>query len=210
MGSRNERDPELKSSGLPPQCLQMPPPPITPELHLATPEQIRNRGAGMIIGAGTASSPFGDCLIARCRHGFCQFAFIGESGDADSLQQMHARWPLAEVERDDTLAAVWSEMLFSTRQQDPREIPLFVAATPFQAAVWRVLLQVPCGARITYSALAAAAGHPGANRATGTAVGANPLAWLIPCHRVIRADGQTGNYRWGADRKRAMLAWEAA
>ena len=178
-------------------------------LRTATAEEVRARGAGLIIEAGFARSPFGDCLIAKCRHGFCHLGFVGEKNTGQALADMHACWPLAELERDDVLADAWSGAIFSSWDAKSREFPLYVAATPFQAAIWRALLQVPSGALISYTALAAAAGHPRASRATGNAVGANPLAWLIPCHRVVRADGQTGNFRWGSDRKHAMLAWEA-
>ena len=121
-----------------------------------------------------------------------------------------ADWPLTTVEWNDAQAARISGEIFSPAAIPSSPWKLFVRGTPFQLRVWRALLRVPPGTLVSYGALAAATGNPHASRATGTAVGRNAIAFLIPCHRVIRETGIPGHYRWGSVRKRAILAWEAA
>ena len=128
------------------------------------------------------------------------------------MADMLTAWPLAEVLWDNPHAARLAAEIFapSMLERPSASWNVFVRGTPFQLRVWRALLRVPAGSRISYCHLAAAAGHPNAARATGSAVGKNPVAFLIPCHRVIRENGTPGLYRWGTLRKRAMLSWESA
>jgi AraC family transcriptional regulator of adaptative response/methylated-DNA-[protein]-cysteine methyltransferase len=178
-------------------------------LEAATPGEIKSRGDGMVIRAGIAESPFGHCLIAETPRGICHLAFFDDGGREHAFSEMQADWPLAKVVSDDRNAARIADGIFAAA---PPASPwkLFVKGTPFQLRVWRALLRVPSGALTSYGALSAAAGNPNASRATGSAVGANPVSFLIPCHRVIRETGICGHYRWGAVRKRAILAWESS
>lgn len=177
-------------------------------LEAATPGEIKARGAGMLIRAGVAQSPFGNCLIAETTRGICHLSFFDDGEREHAIAEMRRDWPLANVEADDTNAARLAAMIFTPA---PPSAPwkLFVRGTPFQLRVWRALLHVGSGTLVSYGRLAAAAGNPNASRATGSAVGGNAISYLIPCHRVIRETGISGHYRWGAVRKRAILAWEA-
>ena len=163
------------------------------------------------IAAGLADSPFGTCLIAESPRGICHLAFV-ESDFADPLASVRDDWPAARLRRDDALASRIARRIFAGPADSLARPALraFVRGTAFQIRVWRALLRVPAGSLVTYGRLAVAIGQPAAARAVGTAVGSNPLAYLIPCHRVIRETGIIGGYRWGAVRKRAMLAWENA
>ncbi|RPJ35444.1 MAG: methylated-DNA--[protein]-cysteine S-methyltransferase [Verrucomicrobiaceae bacterium] len=179
-------------------------------LEAATPEESKARGRGMTVMAGVSLSPFGHCLVAESPRGICHLSFFDEGGENDAMAEIRAAWPLAELIRDDGQAAGLIDEIFTPAHSRSSPWKLFVRGTPFQLRVWRALLRVPAGALISYGALAAAVGNPRACRATGSAVGANPVACLIPCHRVIPQDGGIGHYRWGAGRKRAMLACENA
>jgi AraC family transcriptional regulator of adaptative response/methylated-DNA-[protein]-cysteine methyltransferase len=175
-----------------------------------TPDERQSRGAGLTLHAGVAASPFGHCLIAETARGICQLTFFDEGGRDHALAGLQAGWPFAKVIRDDGRAAGLASRIFAPVPAAAARWTVHVQGTPFQLGVWRALVRVPVGAVVSYAALAAAAGKPTACRATGTAVGANPVAFLIPCHRVIPASGGTGQYRGGVVRKRAMLAWESA
>jgi AraC family transcriptional regulator, regulatory protein of adaptative response / methylated-DNA-[protein]-cysteine methyltransferase len=179
-------------------------------LEAATPGEIKARGAGMTIRAGVAASPFGNCLIGETPRGICHLSFFDEEGRDVAIAEMQADWPLAEISWNDEHAALLCGKIFSPAPDESSHWKLFVRGTPFQLRVWRALLRVPPGALVSYGKLAAAAGNPNASRATGTAVGGNAISFLIPCHRVIRETGISGHYRWGATRKRAILAWESA
>ena len=176
-------------------------------LEAATPGEIKDRGAGMTIRAGVADSPFGHCLIGETPRGICHLSFFDEGGRDHSMGEMKADWPLAKIAVDDKHAQCIADRIFSDA---PPSSPwkLFVRGTAFQLRVWRALLKVEPGTLVSYGKLAAASGNPNASRATGTAVGSNEISYLIPCHRVIRETGVSGHYRWGAVRKRAILAWE--
>lgn len=180
------------------------------ELAAATAAESRARGAGLTMEAGVAGSPFGHCLIANSARGICYLAFFNPGERAAASAAMQAEWPLATVVWNDRQAAGLAARIFatSTAASPPAPWRVFVRGTAFQLRVWRALLRVPAGSLVSYTTLTAAAGNPNASRAAGTAVGANPVAFLMPCHRVIRADGHSGRYRWGAVRKRAILAWE--
>src|SRR5260221_1132726 len=177
----------------------------------ASPGEIKCGGDGWTIAADLADSPFGTCLIADSPRGICHLAFV-ESDFADPLASVRDDWPAARLRRDDALASRIARRIFAGPADSLARPALraFVRGTAFQIRVWRALLRVPAGSLVTYGRLAVAIRQPAAARAVGTAVGSNPLAYLIPCHRVIRETGIIGGYRWGAVRKRAMLAWENA
>jgi AraC family transcriptional regulator of adaptative response/methylated-DNA-[protein]-cysteine methyltransferase len=178
-------------------------------LEAATPGEIKNRGAGMTIHAGVASSPFGHCLIGESPRGICYLSFFDDGEQNHAIQEMHDEWPLAAISWDDGHARLLCGQIFSPSTNPPVPWKLHVRGTSFQLRVWRALLRVPPGALVSYGMIADAAGNPRAARATGTAIGSNAISFLIPCHRVIRETGITGHYRWGGVRKRAILAWEA-
>lgn len=167
-------------------------------LEAMTPGECRAGGRGLRITCGLADTPFGEALIGRTERGICWLSF----GRDD--QALMGQWPEAEYRRVEDLG----EDLFD-RHEAPRV--LHVRGTNFQLRVWQALLAIPPGDVTTYGRIARAIGKdPGAARAVGGAVGANPVAFLIPCHRVIRESGALGGYRWGTTRKRALLGWEAA
>ncbi|MEI8037991.1 MAG: methylated-DNA--[protein]-cysteine S-methyltransferase [Verrucomicrobiota bacterium] len=178
-------------------------------LAAATAGEIQARGAAMTLDAGVAASPFGACLLARSALGICHLAFFEPLERDPAIAAMRAAWPLADVLWDDDRAGRLAARIFDPSRHSAVRWQVFVRGTPFQLRVWHELLRVPPGAPVSYGQLAAAAGMPRAARATGTALGHNPVAFLIPCHRVIRASGASGAYRWGAGRKRAILAWES-
>jgi AraC family transcriptional regulator of adaptative response/methylated-DNA-[protein]-cysteine methyltransferase len=185
-------------------------------LEAASPGELKSGGAGWTITAGFAATPFGRYLTGEGPRGICHLAFVEPDSDDAALAELQAAWPRAGLQRDDAAAARLADRIFDRSVRvgagagAGQVLRAFVRGTPFQVRVWRALLQIPAGTLISYGALATALARPGAARAVGTAVGRNPLAYLIPCHRVIRGTGVIGDYRWGTARKRAMLAWEEA
>jgi AraC family transcriptional regulator of adaptative response/methylated-DNA-[protein]-cysteine methyltransferase len=181
-------------------------------LDAVTPGEFRQDGLGLRISAGFHESPFGQALIATTDRGICSLAFHDGSRRA-ALRDLALRWPNATIdERPRATAPVASRIFAALEVRDPEglvPLGLLVRGTNFQVKVWRALLQIPVGSVATYEDIATAIGSPTAVRAVGTAIGRNPVAFLIPCHRVIRTTGALGGYRWGLPRKRAMLAWEA-
>ncbi|NUB44820.1 methylated-DNA--[protein]-cysteine S-methyltransferase [Fertoebacter nigrum] len=163
-------------------------------------------GAGLVIRWGLFPSPFGEALVMATDRGICGMAFTGETGFDAAMADMRGRWPAATYLQD--AAAV--EPLVAAAFGGQGETRLHMIGAPFQIKVWEALLRVPSGHVTTYSEIAGSIGHSKAVRAVGTAVGRNPVSWLIPCHRALRKSGGLGGYHWGLPVKRAMLAWEAA
>lgn len=161
-------------------------------------------GEGLTIFWGWFDSPFGRTAVCGTTRGLCGMGFAAEMGEA-ALSDLLARWPRAVAVEDPARLRPWVEAAFAGRQA-----PLVMLGAPFQIKVWEALLSVPSGHVTTYSDLAAAVGAPRAVRAVGTAVGRNPISFLIPCHRALRKSGELGGYHWGLPVKRALLAWEAA
>jgi AraC family transcriptional regulator, regulatory protein of adaptative response / methylated-DNA-[protein]-cysteine methyltransferase len=179
-------------------------------LEAASPGELKSGGAGWTISAGFADSPFGKCMIAESPRGICHLSFI--ENEKPALVELQKNWSQAKLERDDSVAARLAARIFR-RPDDPYSQPVlraFVRGTPFQMRVWRALLQVQPGTLTSYGRLANSIGNPAASRAVGAAVGQNSLAYLIPCHRVIRETGVMGDYHWGPTRKRAIIAWESS
>ena len=176
-----------------------------------TPGEFKQRGAGLRITYGRHATPFGDCLLAVTGRGICQFLFVTETGWAPAVTDLRAQWQAADLVEDQAQTAPVIDQIFPSNGQDgQRTVSLLLKGTNFQLKVWRALLQIPAGAAWSYEDVAQAIGQPTAARAVGNAVGANPIAYLIPCHRVIRKSGLVDAYRWGSTRKKAMLAWESA
>jgi AraC family transcriptional regulator of adaptative response/methylated-DNA-[protein]-cysteine methyltransferase len=171
-----------------------------------TPGAYARRGAGLEIRWRWFESPFGEALVMATGHGVCGLAFAAETGRAATMADMRARWPAARLVEDMEGLAPLAARLAGGRG----EVSLALYGAPFQVKVWEALLAVPEGRVTTYSEIARAIGNPRAVRAVGSAVGANPVSWLIPCHRALRRDGGMGGYHWGLPVKRAMLAREAA
>jgi AraC family transcriptional regulator of adaptative response/methylated-DNA-[protein]-cysteine methyltransferase len=181
-------------------------------LDAVTPGEFRDSGNGVRIAAGFHESPFGEALIATTDRGVVGLTFH-EGNRRAALRDLQAQWPMAIIEERPKVTAPVAARVFSTLDiRDPESVVplgLLVRGTNFQVKVWRALLQIPVGTVVTYDDIATAIGSPSAVRAVGTAIGRNPVAFLIPCHRVIRTTGALGGYRWGLPRKRAMLAWES-
>ncbi len=173
-----------------------------------TPGEIKSGGAGVTLGWGQADTPFGTALAGWTSRGLCYLAFL--DGDAATrYQQLGAAWPAAQLYCDDAQAQRLLDQVFPATPQ-PGRLHLLLRGTNFQLKVWEALLRLPPGQRASYTQLAALTGSPRAQRAVGSALAANTIAYLIPCHRVIREGGESGQYRWGEERKAAMLAWEAS
>ena len=173
-----------------------------------TPGEYKNGGEELQIRYNYAESPFGLLLVASTHKGICYLAFADE-GRAGALKALKEQFPNARYEQAGDVLQEQALSIFSRDWSQPRDIKLHLKGTPFQLKVWETLLKVPMGDLTTYSELAGAIDHPRAMRAVGTAVGHNPVAFLIPCHRVIRSDGQIGEYHWGSTRKNALIGWEA-
>lgn len=178
-------------------------------LEALSPGEARLGGAGLDIRHGIHDTPFGPALIAATARGVCALHFVDDEHAA--LEHLQQAWPRARLLRDDAAAATLAQRIFAPLTGSARQpLAVLVKGTNFQIQVWRALLALPAGAVTTYGDLAGALQKPDAARAVGAAVGANAVAWLIPCHRVIRASGALTGYRWGTPRKAAMLGWEAA
>lgn len=170
-----------------------------------TPGEFSKGAEGLLINYGWFESPFGEALVMGTSRGICGMAFDEEFGREKTFADMAARWPNAEFAESPDALAEWVQEAF---QGEATKLHLMGA--PFQVKVWEALIQIPSGKVTTYSEIAEAVGNPKAVRAVGTAVGKNPISWLIPCHRAIRKSGGLGGYHWGLPIKRAMLAYESA
>ncbi|MGX0875343.1 AraC family transcriptional regulator of adaptative response/methylated-DNA-[protein]-cysteine methyltransferase [Roseovarius sp. MBR-154] len=171
-----------------------------------SPGEFARKGAGLTIHYGWFDSPFGDALAMGTERGLCGLAFAGEFGHDVTMADMRARWPEASYVEAPERITPWVCAAFDGRG----EAALHMIGAPFQIKVWEALLAIPSGHVTTYSEIAQAIGNPRAVRAVGTAVGRNPVSFLIPCHRALRKSGGLGGYHWGLPVKRAILAWESA
>jgi AraC family transcriptional regulator of adaptative response/methylated-DNA-[protein]-cysteine methyltransferase len=165
-------------------------------------------GAGLTIRWAWVDSPFGRALAMATERGICGLGLAEETGAEATMADLMGRWPAAGFDEDAAMIAPLAEAAFGSAAQ--ASVRLALMGAPFQIKVWEALLAIPSGRVTTYSEIARAIGHPGAVRAVGTAVGRNPVAVLIPCHRALRKSGGLGGYHWGLPVKRALLALEAA
>ena len=179
-------------------------------LEAMTPGEYKQQGAGLTIDYGFHTSPFGDYLLAVTGRGICNLLFVEENQRETALRDMENTWSQANLRENTAVTQPIADRIFSQATTRQRPLKLLVKGTNFQVQVWQALLQVPAGTAVSYGTLAQLAGNPKAVRAVGTAVGHNPIGYLIPCHRVIRSVGGFGSYRWGTTRKKAILGWEAA
>ena len=180
------------------------------DLEAVTPGEFRSGGRGVEIRYGFHPGPFGKMFLAASERGLCGLAFLSPATETDTLAEFRARWPNAEIRLAQKETARIAAKLFGTGGSSIEKITLHAMGTNFQVRVWEALLKIPAGTTCTYQDIAETIGSPKAHRAVGSAIGHNPVGWLIPCHRVIRKNGAFGEYHWGATRKRALLAWEAA
>jgi AraC family transcriptional regulator of adaptative response/methylated-DNA-[protein]-cysteine methyltransferase len=174
-----------------------------------TPGEFRNGGADLEINYSFAESPFGDILVASTSKGICYMVFV-KGAEAVALADLRSHFPNARFRQMTDLTQQNALYIFTKDWRELQQIRLHLKGTDFQLKVWETLLKIPMGGLSTYKDIAGRLGNPNASRAVGSAVGDNPVAFLIPCHRVIRSEGVIGQYHWGATRKTAMIGWEAA
>lgn len=176
-------------------------------LRADPPETFKKNVTSTAVQVGWHSTPLGSVFVARTIRGVGRIDFFDPDDPQEPLRRLQQAWPSVAIERSQQATEGAAEAL--CRAPGPgNTVPLYVTGTPFQIAVWRALLRIPVATRVSYSQLAADAGYPKATRAVGNAVGANPVAVLIPCHRVVQQSGALGNYRWGSDKKRVIQNWE--
>ncbi|MCX7027885.1 MAG: methylated-DNA--[protein]-cysteine S-methyltransferase [Spirochaetes bacterium] len=190
-------------------------------VEAVTPGEFKASGRGIELRYGVHASPFGVCFVATSSRGVCALEFLdaAEGGSAAAVAALRRRWKEAVLVEDGRPGAGILAAMFGTpgdaafgasTKDSPKPITLHLEGTNFQLKVWKALLSIPEGRLASYGRLADIAGVPGSARAVGTALGQNPIALLIPCHRVLRATGEIGGYRWGVERKKAIIAWEAS
>lgn len=173
-----------------------------------TPGEFKNGGTGLQINYHFAESPFGQLIVASTPKGICHLFFVTDKQQA--IDNLIARFPKASFKNTTDKLQQDALSFFQKDWHQPDKIKLHLSGTPFQLKVWESLLKVPMGALVTYGTIAKNIDKPSATRAVGTAIGSNPIAFLIPCHRVIQNTGRLGGYMWGETRKSAIIGWEAA
>lgn len=180
-------------------------------MQAMSPGEFKRAAAGLRIDYGQGETPFGPALIAFTGRGICHLSFVAGGVLSDAEASLAALWPQANLRQDDAAAAGLLSRVFARPPSAAGQgLSLWVSGSNFQIQVWRALLQLPFAGLASYAQLAAMIGRPGAARAVGSAVARNPIAFLIPCHRVLRESGEFGHYHWGGERKIAICAWEAA
>ena len=179
-------------------------------LEAVTPGEYKMGGVGVTIEYAVQGTPFGKGFIAITPRGICSFVFMENTEIDEHLADLRIKWPYAILHENRRSTLAVTKAMFGERKQSNHPISLYVSGTNFQINVWKALLQIPPAAVVSYSQVANAIGNPNSARAVGLAVGNNPVAFLIPCHRVIQQSGQIGGYHWGKTRKQAIHAWESA
>ncbi len=177
-------------------------------LEAVTPQEYKTGGSGLRIQYGFHETPFGECLIAVTERGVCGLQFIMDENREEALQWLQKQWSNADLQENTAVTAQTVQEIFYINE--PRKLHVLVKGTNFQVKVWNALLQIPAGEVASYQLLAKKINHPKALQALGSAVGANPIGYLIPCHRVIKSEGLVGEYHWGSAKKRLILGWEMA
>ncbi|AUP80989.1 bifunctional helix-turn-helix domain-containing protein/methylated-DNA--[protein]-cysteine S-methyltransferase [Flavivirga eckloniae] len=173
-----------------------------------TPAEYKNGGKNLFINYSFAESPFGSLMVASTQKGICHMAFIAE--EASALSDLKTKFPNATFQQKLDLMQQHALFIFQNDWSKLAEIKLHLKGTSFQLKVWETLLKIPMGGLTTYGGIAEQIGNKNASRAVGTAIGNNPVAFLIPCHRVIQSTGGIGGYMWGETRKTAIIGWEGA
>jgi len=179
-------------------------------VEAVTPGEIKSGGCGLQIEYGIHNTPFGDCLLAKTERGICRLEFLDDN-QLLVIQRLQADWPNASItQNQQTVAETVEKIFFPQRRTYSTPFTLLLRGTNFQLQVWQALLKIPSGAVSSYGQLAQLLGQPKSCRAVSTAVGQNPIGYLIPCHRVLRSNGDLGGYRWGLARKQVILGYELA
>jgi AraC family transcriptional regulator of adaptative response/methylated-DNA-[protein]-cysteine methyltransferase len=180
-------------------------------IEAMTPGEFKQSGDGLTIQYGFHPTLFGECLLAVTERGICGLSFVPEGKRGQVLKELRDRWTGATLREASAVTLPFVDRLF-TRPAKKRRAPLqlLLKGTNFQIKVWEALMRIPEGSVVSYEDLARSIGSPKSSRAVGSAVGKNPVAYIIPCHRVIRREGIIGNYHWGPERKKALLGWEWA
>lgn len=179
-------------------------------LDAMTPGEVKAQGQGITIRYGLSNTPFGRALFAATPRGLSRLVFVEHGGELEALDELRDAFPRAALEHDDDHARELAMTIWPSRSGTAASpLRLAVTGTNFQLKVWQALIELGAREHTTYGDIARAIGSPDAVRAVGSAVGANSIAWLIPCHHVLRKSGALGGYRWGEARKRAMLTWDA-
>jgi AraC family transcriptional regulator of adaptative response/methylated-DNA-[protein]-cysteine methyltransferase len=177
-----------------------------------TPGDYKRRGEGLEMAYGFHPSPFGEALLIATDRGVAGLAFLDEDKgqtQQDALLDMMQRWPKARFVSAPEKTALHAEQIFETSKWSPHQpVRLVMIGTDFEIRVWQTLLKIPMGRAVSYADIARHLGQPSASRAVGSAVGRNPISFVVPCHRVLRGDGSLGGYHWGLTRKRALIGWE--
>ncbi|PVB61986.1 bifunctional helix-turn-helix domain-containing protein/methylated-DNA--[protein]-cysteine S-methyltransferase [Labrenzia sp. 011] len=174
-----------------------------------TPGDYRNRGGGLTIAYGFHASPFGQVLVMATDKGLAGLGFADPGAEHSALEDMCGRWPAASYVQDQEATAGYADRVFDPQQwRQDQPLNIVMIGTDFEIRVWQTLLNIPMGRVTTYSDVATHIGSPRASRAVGTAVGRNPISFVVPCHRVLAKGGKLGGYHWGLTRKRAILGWE--
>jgi AraC family transcriptional regulator of adaptative response/methylated-DNA-[protein]-cysteine methyltransferase len=181
-------------------------------LEAVTPQEYKERGSGIRVEYGIHETPFGSCLIGVTERGICWLSFITTDEDPRiELEKMKEHWHNSVFHQNQNLTLTFVHSIFNRKDAEaPRKLHLFVKGTNFQIKVWEALLRIPMGDVTTYQGIAQQIQSPKAMQAVGSAVGSNHIAYLIPCHRVIRKDGILGEYRWSSTRKKSIIGWEMA
>ncbi len=175
-----------------------------------SPGEYKSRGAGLTMRYGFHVSPFGLALVMVTDRGLAGLAFCDVGGEREALEDMTSRWPNAGFVEDLSATAPYAARIFEpTRWRADQPLKVVLIGTDFQVQVWDALLKIPMGRARAYSDIAAGIGKPSAARAVGAAIGANPISFVVPCHRAVGKSGALTGYHWGLTRKRAMLGWEA-
>jgi AraC family transcriptional regulator of adaptative response/methylated-DNA-[protein]-cysteine methyltransferase len=176
-----------------------------------TPGDFKKRGAGLEISYGFCDSPFGECLLATTQRGICYLGFVPSAERSETLDQLFDTWPGSEFMENPTgVCPIVNTIFRIDYQRSSHPFNLQIKGTNFQINVWKALRSIPNGCIVSYQDIASYIGHPKAFRAVANAIASNPVAYLIPCHRVIAKSGKIHQYRWGPARKKALIAWEAA
>jgi len=174
------------------------------QVQALTPHEYRHKGADIHIAYGFHDTPFGECMIANTTRGICMLDFVDDNREF-ILQRLHDKWTNANIQQDQDHTTPHLATLFKS---DSNPIKILPYGTPFQLKIWNILLQIPFGQQTTYSAIARQINQANAARAVGSAVAQNHIAYLIPCHRVLRTDGGLANYKWSKKRKSKLIDWE--
>ena len=177
-------------------------------LEAMTPDEFRSRGKDLQIHYGFHPSPFGECFIAVTSRGICRLDFMTSSDRKKLIIDLEKKWPFARLMVNSAVTKPYIDRVFGSSAPS-NSLPLHIEGTNFQIKVWKALLNIPRGVIVSYENIATRIGQPKAIRAVAKAIAYNPVAFAIPCHRVIRKTGAVSGYRWGVARKKAILVWES-